>query len=89
MSDNRISSANNVSSFGLEPLLWNVPNNKFIKYTSYKYIFEEVVDYLYGNQSLLSTYKEANGIKALCPYSSDEENYTRFINDLKVFYQYE
>lgn len=89
MSDNRISSTDNVSSFGLESLLWNVPNNKFIKYTSYKYIFEEVVDYLYSNQSLLSTYKEANGIKALCPYSSDEENYTRFINDLKVFYQYE
>lgn len=89
MSDNRISSADNVSSFGLESLLWNVPNNKFTKYTSYKYIFEEVVDYLYDNQSLLSTYKEANGIKVLCPYSSDRENYTRFINDLKVFYQYE
>lgn len=89
MSDSKILSANNVSSFGLESLLWNVPNDKFTKYTSYKYIFEEVVDYLYENQSLLATYKEANGIKALCPCSSDTENYARFINDLKTFYQYE
>lgn len=89
MSDNEILSADNVSSFGLESLLWNVPNNKFTEYTSYKYIFEELVDYLYNNQPQLSTYKEANGIKALCPYTSDVEKYKRFINDLKTFYQYE
>lgn len=89
MCDNKIPSADNVSSFGLESLLWNVPNDKFTKYTSYKYIFEELVDFIYDNQSLLSTYKEANGIKELCPYSSDKENYKRFINDLKAFYQYE
>jgi hypothetical protein len=89
MSDNKILSANKVSSFGLESLLWNVPNDKFTKYTSYKYIFEDVVDYLYDNRYMITSYKEANGIKDLCPNSYDRENYTNFINDLKVFYQYE
>lgn len=89
MSDNRIASADNVSSFGLESLLWNVPNDLFTKYNSYKYIFEELVDYLYDNRPILNTYKEVNGIKALCPSYSDRENYTSFINDLNDFYQYE
>ena len=32
-------SAKEVSSFGLESLLWNIPNATFTKYSTYKYIF--------------------------------------------------
>lgn len=89
MEDNYISSAKDVSSFGLESLLWNLPNALFTKYSIYRYIFEDIVDYLYNNTYLLSSYYEANGKKPLCPYSSDVNKYISFINDLKAFYEYD
>lgn len=82
-------SAKNVSSFGLESLLWNMPNDIFMKYSIYRYIFDDVVDYAYDNMGLLYTYKEANGIKQLCPSVSDIEKYKLFIKDLKNFYEYD
>ena len=89
MDDYSYSSAKEVSSFGLESLLWNLPNEIFTKYFTYRYIFDDIVDYIYNNKSLLSTYKEANGIKPLCPYSSDNSKISNFINDLKRFYEYD
>ena len=89
MEDNYISSAKEVSSFGLESLLWNLPNELFTKYSIYRYTFDDIVDYLYNNTYLLSCYNEANGIKPLCPYSSDVNKFTNFINDLKTFYEYD
>lgn len=89
MEDLNYSSAKNISSFGLESLVWNVPNDKFMKYSSYRFIFDDVVEYLFINQGLLSSYKEANGIKQLCPYSGDIDKYKAFIQDLKHFYQYD
>ncbi|MDF2882011.1 MAG: hypothetical protein K0R54_2568 [Clostridiaceae bacterium] len=89
MSNNGCYSANNVSSFGLESLLWNLPNDIFMKYTIYRYEFGEIVNYLYNTSYLLSRYKEANGIKILCPYSVDIEKYKVFITDLKTFYNYD
>lgn len=89
MEDNYISSAKEVSSFGLESLLWNLPNKLFTKYSIYRYTFDDIVDYLYDNTYLLSCYNEANGIKPLCPYSSDINKFTNFINDLKTFYEYD
>ena len=83
------SSAKEVSSFGLESLLWNIPNTIFIKYTTYRFAFEEVVNYIYNNVDQLSEYKEANGIKILCPSQKDIEIYKRFIKDLKDFYEYD
>jgi len=88
MQDQDISSAFNVTSFGLESLLWNLPNQIFCKYPIYKYAFEEVVDYLSANIASLSSYKEANGIKTLCPFLSDRTAYTEFINALTSFYHY-
>ena len=38
--------AEKVSSFGLESLLWNLPDNLFMKYSIYRYEFGEVVEYL-------------------------------------------
>ena len=36
-----------------------------LKYSSMKYIFEELVDYLYKNMGSFSMYYEANGIKTI------------------------
>ena len=89
MSDCGYSSSDNVSSFGLESLLWNVPNEIFMKYSIYRYSFDEIVSYLYENQSLVASYKEANGIKNLCQTAVEAENYRLYIRDLKNFYEYD
>ena len=81
--------AKKVSSFGLESLLWNIPSDVFKKYSTYKYAFDEIVQYLYRNQSLLPYCKEANGIKPLCPDTTAVTDYTSFINRLHVFYEYD
>ncbi len=89
MSDFGYSSADNVSSFGLESLLWNVPNEIFMKYSFYRYAFDEIVTYLDTHQSSIASYKEANGIKDFCQAAVDIENYKSFIVDLKKFYEYD
>lgn len=90
MEDNRYVSAQNVSSFGLESLLWNIPNEIFLKYNPiYRYTFDEIVKYLKSHITDICQYKEANGIKKLCPTQADTENYIGFINDLSNFYEYD
>ncbi|MEK4876378.1 hypothetical protein N1I87_17420 [Bacillus sp. FSL W8-0102] len=89
MQDENYESANNVSSFGLESLLWNLPNEAFTKYTIYRYAFGEITEYLWKNSHMLPFYKEANGIKPLCESTIDVEKYTRFIKDLYNFYEYD
>ncbi|MFZ3578318.1 nucleotidyltransferase domain-containing protein [Virgibacillus sp. DJP39] len=89
MQEENYEAANNVSSFGLESLLWNLPNEVFTKYTTYKFVLGDVIEYLWGNNSSLPSYKEANGLKPLCSSSADFENYTRFIKDLYNFYEYD
>lgn len=81
--------AEQVSSFGLESLLWNLPNSLFMKYTMYRFEFEEIVDYLYTHKDEFSSYKEANGIKLLCPTTTEVLKYKSFINRLKSFYEYD
>lgn len=78
-----------VSSFGLESLLWNLPNDLFMKYSIYRYEFGEIVEYLYRNKDEIGTYKEANGIKPLCPTSADIINYKNFVDKLYLFYDYD
>lgn len=89
MVDYSYSSAKEMSSFGLESLLWNIPDDIFKKYSIYRYEFGEIVDFIYNNAGALNTYKEANGIKMLCPLQSDVEKYKCFIKDLKSFYEYD
>ncbi|NMA74910.1 MAG: nucleotidyltransferase [Bacteroidales bacterium] len=89
MLDEKYESAKNVSSFGLESLLWNLPDEVFTRYTSYGFVFGEIMDYLVKNLGKLGGYKEANGIKPLCSSSDEFENYKRFINDLFFFYEYD
>lgn len=88
MSDCGYSSADNVSSFGLESLLWNVPNSYFTKWTTYGFAFQEIVDYLYNNKGMLYSCYEANGIKKLCPTNNEVSAYSRFIDSLKTFFEY-
>jgi hypothetical protein len=87
MQENGIISADDVSSFGLESLLWNIPNNIFTKDTIYCSLFGKIVDYLYTNKQSIISYKEANGIKYLCLYNSNV--YIKFVEDLKKFYEYD
>jgi hypothetical protein len=89
MQDNGYTSANNVASFGLESLLWNIPNETFMKYVSYRFTFDEIIQYIISDTNNLSSYKEANGIKPLFPKQVDIENYKDFINDLSKFYEYD
>lgn len=89
MSDLGYACANNVSSFGLESLLWNLPDSCFTKWTNYGFAFEEIVDYLYKNKYMLSVYKEANGIKQLCPTQRDVDSYVAFVDQLKSFFEYD
>lgn len=89
MSDCGYKSADNVSSFGLESLLWNVPDSYFMKYKSYGFVFEGLIDYLHNNQYILINGLEANGIKDLCPTQKEVVAHTEFINDLYRFFEYD
>lgn len=81
--------AEQISSFGLESLLWNLPDTLFTKYSIYRYEFGEIVEYLYNHKDEFGSYKEANGIKDLCPTIKDITNYKKFIDRLYEFYEYD
>lgn len=91
MIENGIESANNLSSFALESLMWNIPNDKYLDYKSYRnvYMFDKLIEYLNNNKHLLNSYLEANGIKRLCPTQNEINNMRLFINDLRDFYEYD
>jgi len=89
MQDSTVSSANKVSSFGIESLLWNIPSHIYIKYNSYGFIFDEIINYLIKCESLWPQYKEANDIKSLFSSERDMKDYISFLNDLKNFYNYD
>lgn len=87
MCDNGYPIASKVSSFGIESLLWNIPDDIFTMYTRYKYSFNGILDYLYNHRNSMGSYKEANGINSLYPTQADERNYKDFIEELKKFYE--
>lgn len=90
MEESGYSSASGVSSFMLESLLWNLPNSVFTKWSyTYKFIFEDILNYAFNNKSQFSYYKEANGIKALCPSQVDTAKLCAYIDNLYGFYKYE
>lgn len=89
MCDCGYTEAEQVSSFGLESLLWNLPDSLFMKYRIYRYEFGEIVEYLYNHKYEFGSYKEANGIKALCPTETELANYKNFIDRLFKFYEYD
>lgn len=81
-------SAREVSSYELESLLWNLPDELFRRYCFYRYLFDDIVEYIYRNDKLISDYKEVNGIKPLCPRHADRNKISDFIYDLRHFYEY-
>lgn len=89
MCDCGYTEAEQVSSFGLESLLWNLPDSLFMKYSTYRYEFGEIVEYLYNHKEEVSSYKEANGIKSLCPTMTAVTDYKNFIDRLFKFYEYD
>lgn len=90
MIDEGYKSAIDVSSFLVECLVWNVPDEYFTKYTSYRFIFDEIVDFLYNSLTLISSFKEVNGIKLIGSDDSERIDYcSKFIKDLHRFYEYE
>lgn len=86
------SAANNVSSFLLESLLWNVDNQWYLdncgKYRKV-YAFHLLIQLLDSSRLDYMQYKEANGIKPLCENETVKDNLCAFINQLKLFYDYE
>ncbi len=89
MSDRGYSSADQVSSFGLESLLWNIPDEYFIKWYKYGYAFGEILEYLKENKESFASYYEANGIKKLCPTEDEAGVYGEFVEELARFFVYE
>ena len=89
MKDLRYPYAQESSSFGVECLLWNIPNEYFTKYTTYRYAFDEIVSYLYDNRYSISDLLEANNIKKLCDTIDKINIYKGFIEELKGYYEYE
>lgn len=79
------------SSFGIECLLWNIPNEIFLKYDDFYVLkFNEIVNYLYENRQLMKIFKEVNDIKLMTEDDKARENiYIGFIEELKDFYDYE
>lgn len=71
LEDNGVDAAEYVSSYGLECLVYNVPNNYFIpssKYTdesTLKLMVRNVLDYLRISNFMFSTFYETNGILKL------------------------
>ena len=89
MKDDGIESAKKVSSFGLESLLWNIPDTIYGKYDRYIFNFEEIIDYLEKHINDIATYTEANGIKPLCPDLVTVNYYKRFVTDLNLYFEHE
>ena len=88
MQEEGISSAQNMSSFVVESLVWNVPSSQFTQYKSLKFIFNDVVSYLQDSKYSLRAFKEANGIKPICADATIEAALVVFIDDLRDFYEF-
>jgi hypothetical protein len=91
MEDNHISSACNVGSFVLESMLWNVPDSWYLdnceKYRKV-FAFNLLIDHLKANKIFFTSWKEANGIKNLCPEQDSYSKLCKFLDDLSEFYEF-
>ncbi|MDO5690079.1 MAG: nucleotidyltransferase [Tissierellia bacterium] len=90
MEDRGYKYAKKASSFGVECLVWNVPDDIFTKYQLIGFKFEEIVTYLYSNRNSILIFKEVNGIKNLCDDDVERRDiYIGFVEELKRFFEYE
>ncbi len=86
------SAAKNVNSFMLESLLWNIEDKWYLDNCgTYRkvYAFQLLINLLDQRSGSFMSYKEANGIKPLCPDTQSYEKLCRFIAALSLFYDYE
>lgn len=89
MIDMGYKNAEDVGSFGIESLLWNVPDKVYTSYSCLRFVFGEILNYLVHDFASLASYKEANGIKPLFETDAEKEKYRVFITELKNFYEYD
>ena len=85
------SAAEGVSSFVLESLLWNIEDHWYLcNCTAYSkvYAFNQLIALLKSKKDSFGVYKEANGIKPLCPDSGAQTKLCAFIDALDSFYSY-
>lgn len=91
MEDSHIFSASNVGSFVLESMLWNVTNSWYLsECENYRkvFAFNQLIEHLKSNKALFNSWKEANGIKKLCPDTDSYNKLCKFVDDLSRYYDY-
>lgn len=70
-----------IGSFQLESLLWNLPDSLFREYTYYlEKGTKNIIKYLYDNRYNFRSYKEGNGIKQLASNDVIFKNLVDFVN---------
>lgn len=91
MEENGYKSTQDVSSFALESLLWNIPDSYYLEWGKYRKVdaFKQLIALLIAQKPQFSYYKEANGIKDLFKDNAQISNMFDFLNDLNDFYEYE
>lgn len=89
MKNSGVSVSDKVSSFGIESLLWNVDVSVYNKYSSLRFILDEVIGFLNENKHQFSGYLEANGIKPLFPDEASKKAYETFVINLGNYFEYE
>lgn len=80
--------AQKTSSFGVEGLLWNIPDEYFNRYTTYGFVFEELINYLNTHIDELKNFKEPNNILYMCDTNEKFLVYRKFIHDLTEYFNY-
>lgn len=90
MKEEKYFSSSEISSFGLESLLWNVADDSFLKHQYVlRYAFDEIIAFLRNDFNGFGRYTEANGIKPLFTDEAQKIEYKRFIENLCSFYEYD
>lgn len=89
MKNSGVSVSDEVSSFGIESLLWNVDVSVYNKYSGLRFILDEVIGFLNENRYKFSGYLEANGVKTLFPDEDSKKAYEAFVINLGNYYEYE
>lgn len=82
--------SNQISSFGIESMLWNVDSASYTKYSSIlRYTFDEVLSFLVEDFENFGNYTEANAIKPLFPDDTSKTAYQNFVLDMHRFFEYD
>lgn len=78
--------SNNISSFGIESLLWNIENRKYMcSNDDVLEIFDNVIMFLVDDIDRFDEYLEANGIKLLFNDATIKKEYISFFNEMLKF----